>query len=440
MIEEGMPHFQRQREAADSQPHSVFLKIAQYKEHVDPTNTYVVLPLLLLLLSFSFTPPCFCDAATFFLHSFLSRSPLSPLSLLNFLHFLLHLFAHSVLSGYSGGLRVIWHNGLFHLQPQQPLPQQQQQQRLTTRVILTPPEWFRRQIPWDLCLDGHLIACDNSNNNSNSKNNDSNSTSTKAQALLQIVNAAERLHKLRSISPLTNNTHSDDTQHDPLPLDLSYISDNNKTNDSNNNSSNLRTDGNNNRKSKRDGSEWWQHVQFVVMDSPDHSVRDLPFLERHAKIKQVILQQQQRQQVVVVPDVHMCAGVEDLCTYYERVIANGGQGVILRNPSALYLPGLPFMWLKNKVIIIVVYLLFFCHLSPFSPSSLFLFLFSPSSHLYFFVLVDISIWTRRGSGSQNLSTTMPQVSCSLSLTCHSSHSSCIFITWFHCIVALFDEL
>lgn len=238
------------------------------------------------------------------------------------------------MSRYCGGLRVMWHNGYFILQSQQQLSHSS----LTKRILITAPEWLREQIPSYLCLDGYL-TCDSANKS----------------ALVHIVREAERKHILRSVNKRGENREEGITSYSNFSGegDMTDIFSSIDKFDSSSDTS-IHDNTNN---SNIEENESLRHIQFVIMDSPDHSLRHLPFLERHAKIVQAVEQTQstrkQKQHLsntnVVVSEARWCTGVEDFSLYFEDVTASGGEGVILRNPQTPYLPGLPFMWLKQKV-------------------------------------------------------------------------------------------
>ena len=49
----------------------------------------------------------------------------------------------------------------------------------------------------------------------------------------------------------------------------------------------------------------------------------------------------------------MCTGIAHLEKLFQDVIDRGGEGVILRDPSAPYIPGRSTGYLKHKVIIYI---------------------------------------------------------------------------------------
>lgn len=56
------------------------------------------------------------------------------------------------------------------------------------------------------------------------------------------------------------------------------------------------------------------------------------------------------QQNVFVIDYKVCNGIEDMTDYYVDVCERGGDGIVLRDPDAPYMPGFSdLMWRKNKV-------------------------------------------------------------------------------------------
>jgi DNA ligase-1 len=115
--------------------------------------------------------------------------------------------------------------------------------------------------------------------------------------------------------------------------------------------------------------EKWRKIQFVVFDSPDHSVREKPYLERlqhiraavdelkqpHAEIPNPQTPQSPQKLFVRVVEAEECKGMLHFQNVLLDILERGGEGVVVHHPTASYVPGYP-MWHKK---VLVVMLLFF---------------------------------------------------------------------------------
>jgi hypothetical protein len=89
---------------------------------------------------------------------------------------------------------------------------------------------------------------------------------------------------------------------------------------------------------------WWSTVKFMVFDSPDHAVKDMPYMNRHQCIKDKVGQQTH----VKVVEVTVCDATSTMASFLDHSVAEGAQGILFHDPVAPYLPGFPILW-KKKV-------------------------------------------------------------------------------------------
>jgi len=106
----------------------------------------------------------------------------------------------------------------------------------------------------------------------------------------------------------------------------------------------------------------WDHFKYMVYDIPNHSG---PYRERYAALGNVASSKQmtvilnhhyveeklgssQSSITQVAPKV-VCLDVPHLESYYQDIIDQGGEGVILRDPESLLKPGRSSGYLKHKV-------------------------------------------------------------------------------------------
>lgn len=108
----------------------------------------------------------------------------------------------------------------------------------------------------------------------------------------------------------------------------------------------------------------WEDIKFVVFDSPDHSVRELPYMDRLAIIEQSLAEtQQQHQQQQEIPtarvaQARVCNNRDVMFQFLSEVINSGGKGITLHDPLAPCLPGFARKW-ERKVWAVVRYCLYF---------------------------------------------------------------------------------
>jgi hypothetical protein len=90
----------------------------------------------------------------------------------------------------------------------------------------------------------------------------------------------------------------------------------------------------------------WSTVKFLVLDSPDHAIRDQPCLQRHKTLSDTIGTQTH----VHVVEAKLCTDRRDFNEYFATSVQRGGEGLLVRDPVAPYLPGFPVLWWKKKVL------------------------------------------------------------------------------------------
>lgn len=250
------------------------------------------------------------------------------------------------MSEISGGFRAIWTGKKFVLQvsshqpsTSSPRSQYQQQQQ---QVHLVPPEWFRQQLPSSFYLDGHLVP-DCIPRSQTETDTHQHTTPTTVAATTPVTpslthtspfyHLKRALHgniRRKGVTNQSNNSNSDDCDNS------------NNNDDSNNNASKYKV--------VELSEEEWQQLRFVVSDTPHLTARDKPYLSRLETITHALLQQQQQQQQrqrVTVVSVEECTGVDHMHAKFGEVIRRGGQGILLKDPAAPYLPGFPLMWKKD---------------------------------------------------------------------------------------------
>jgi DNA ligase-1 len=86
----------------------------------------------------------------------------------------------------------------------------------------------------------------------------------------------------------------------------------------------------------------WEGINFIVLDSPDHKIRDEPYEIRLKSIARLL--HPQAQQIKVV-QTERCTGVAHLQSYFKHVREHGGSGILLHHDTAPYVPGYKtFKW------------------------------------------------------------------------------------------------
>lgn len=81
---------------------------------------------------------------------------------------------------------------------------------------------------------------------------------------------------------------------------------------------------------RQDASDHWKEITFVVFDAP---ALPSPFEQRQAQLRNWLGKGLEHARVL---DQHVCKGVDHLQAELERVIALGGEGLMLRQPQSLY--------------------------------------------------------------------------------------------------------
>ena len=108
----------------------------------------------------------------------------------------------------------------------------------------------------------------------------------------------------------------------------------------------------------------WLRFQYIVFDAPLHKG---PYSERHSYLRTYfsisplplltrvpfciageVLTHSPTASVLAAP-IRVCGGVKDMESYYQDIVDKGGEGIILRDPTAHYQPGRSLAYLKHKV-------------------------------------------------------------------------------------------
>jgi DNA ligase-1 len=94
---------------------------------------------------------------------------------------------------------------------------------------------------------------------------------------------------------------------------------------------------------RHDGSEQWREIRFLVFDAP---TLDEPFEERLKQIGDVLARAKSRY-ACLLPQEH-CRNERHLYKQLDAVIAQGGEGLMLREPGSRYIAGRSSTLLKVK--------------------------------------------------------------------------------------------
>lgn len=89
------------------------------------------------------------------------------------------------------------------------------------------------------------------------------------------------------------------------------------------------------------GGEGWEQMRFMVFDVP---CMGLSFRERTAMIPTAVAAARYARTV----DYHTCLGVDHVRAELARVVADGGEGLVLRNPKSRYEQKRSYQFLKAK--------------------------------------------------------------------------------------------
>lgn len=81
---------------------------------------------------------------------------------------------------------------------------------------------------------------------------------------------------------------------------------------------------------RQDENEEWKEVKFMVFDTP--SIKKQIFTDRLDKILEIV--SKSKSKYLEVLDHRICISREDLIQEMDKVIANGGEGVMLRHPDS----------------------------------------------------------------------------------------------------------
>ena len=106
----------------------------------------------------------------------------------------------------------------------------------------------------------------------------------------------------------------------------------------------------------------WSNFKFMVFDLPKHPGS---YIERYKALGMLsfiygivseffpyiesILSANSASQYIKLAPKETCNGVRHLESYFQDIIARGGEGIILRDPISLYEPGRSPGYLKHKV-------------------------------------------------------------------------------------------
>jgi DNA ligase-1 len=94
---------------------------------------------------------------------------------------------------------------------------------------------------------------------------------------------------------------------------------------------------------RQDGGNQWQDIHFLIFDAP---ASPGPFEQRLALVQRLLGRQQH---VHARPHMHSrCSGTQHLSDVLSRLVALGGEGVMLRQPGSLYVAGRSTTLLKVK--------------------------------------------------------------------------------------------
>jgi DNA ligase-1 len=89
--------------------------------------------------------------------------------------------------------------------------------------------------------------------------------------------------------------------------------------------------------------EKWKQVGYYVFDIPSSSA---PYEQRMRELEAL---KPSLQSHVHIVEVIQCKGMEHLIGYLDSVVASNGEGVMVREPHSLYIPGLTSSLRKVKV-------------------------------------------------------------------------------------------
>ena len=107
----------------------------------------------------------------------------------------------------------------------------------------------------------------------------------------------------------------------------------------------------------------WSAFKYMVFDAPNHSGT---YAERYSYLGNyyfsisilfsfftnfllIVVNNLAKNRFIEIAEKRECKGIEDLEKFFQDIIDKGGEGVILRDPSALLQPGRSASYLKHKV-------------------------------------------------------------------------------------------
>lgn len=93
----------------------------------------------------------------------------------------------------------------------------------------------------------------------------------------------------------------------------------------------------------------WRDITYVVFDSPDNSIKYKPYMERYQAMVATCRTAcfNNMESIVKIVAAQDCLGLNHMRDVLRDVISRGGEGIVLRDATAAYIPGYQ-MW-KKKV-------------------------------------------------------------------------------------------
>lgn len=121
--------------------------------------------------------------------------------------------------------------------------------------------------------------------------------------------------------------------------------------------------GGENKLSKNNMTESeWNCMLYCVYDTPDHTLREETYMRRLEGVRERVQEQrqklmadqppQQQRTHVKVAEGSVCESVDDMYAYLSEVVKKGSKGILLHDPEVPYVPGFPFVWKKEVVIVV----------------------------------------------------------------------------------------
>jgi ATP-dependent DNA ligase len=104
----------------------------------------------------------------------------------------------------------------------------------------------------------------------------------------------------------------------------------------------------------------WEHIKYKIFNTPDPSLYDKPYIERHAALQQhcqskeninasINDERNYSQHIEVIPFT-LCENPSQIGEMMEDILNKGGEGIVIHQ-DAPYIPAIrPIMW-KYKVLL-----------------------------------------------------------------------------------------